>query len=103
MSGDGGGYPEGFYVNYYMHHWLLACEAMRICTGADWLAEADHMPAGEIHTIALLANAPEGFAGQDATNGNFFDTGVVDLGGNRVGNQLTGFNNSLTVMLYSLG
>ncbi|MCL2641221.1 MAG: heparinase II/III family protein [Phycisphaerales bacterium] len=40
VSGDGGGYPEGFYVNYYMFHWLLACEAMKRCTGADWMAEA---------------------------------------------------------------
>jgi len=40
LCGDGGGYPEGFYVNYYMHNWLLACEAMRNCTGADYLAEA---------------------------------------------------------------
>ncbi|MCL2646925.1 MAG: heparinase II/III family protein [Phycisphaerales bacterium] len=39
-AGDGGGYAEGFYVNYYMYHWLLACEAMKRCTGADWLAEA---------------------------------------------------------------
>ncbi len=39
LAGDGGGYPEGFYVNYYMYWWLVACEAMRNCTGADYLAE----------------------------------------------------------------
>jgi hypothetical protein len=40
LAGEGGGYPEGFYVNYYMHNWLLACECMLKCTGADYLAEA---------------------------------------------------------------
>ena len=39
LAGDGGGYAEGFYVNYYLYPWLVACEAMRNCTGADYLAE----------------------------------------------------------------
>ena len=40
LAGDGGGYGEGFYVNYWLYQWLLASEAMRHCTGADYLAEA---------------------------------------------------------------
>ena len=39
LAGDGGGYSEGYYVNYYIYEWLLACEAMRHCTGADWYLE----------------------------------------------------------------
>ena len=41
FAGEGGGYPEGFYVNYYIFEWLLACEAMRINTGADYYSEAE--------------------------------------------------------------
>ncbi len=40
LAGEGGGYSEGYYVNYYIYEWLLACEAMRHCTGADWYQEA---------------------------------------------------------------
>jgi hypothetical protein len=37
LAGKGGGYAEGFYVNYYMCEWLMACMAMKECTGADYL------------------------------------------------------------------
>src|SRR4051812_22188922 len=40
LAGEGGGYSEGYYVNYYIYYWLIACEAMRACTGADWYLEA---------------------------------------------------------------
>ena len=38
LAGNGGGYAEGFYVFYYIFEWLVACEAMRWCTGADYYA-----------------------------------------------------------------
>ena len=37
LAGMGGGYAEGFYLNYYMYEWLMACMAMKECTGADYL------------------------------------------------------------------
>ena len=58
LAGDGGGYAEGFYVNYYMHHWLMACEAMRNCTGADYMAEAK-----EYYQQRAIASAFEQYPG----------------------------------------
>jgi hypothetical protein len=58
LAGDGGGYAEGFYVNYYMYSWLVSCEAMRHCTGADWLAEAP-----EFYRQRAIASAFEQYPG----------------------------------------
>ncbi|MBA2479687.1 MAG: heparinase II/III family protein [Planctomycetes bacterium] len=58
LAGDGGGYAEGFYVNYYMQDWLFACEAMRRCTGADYLAAAP-----EFYASRAIASAFEQYPG----------------------------------------
>lgn len=58
LAGDGGGYAEGFYVNYYMYSWLVACEAMRNCTGADYLAEVP-----EFYRHRAMASAFEQYPG----------------------------------------
>ena len=31
MAGDGGGWAEGYYVNYWLYEWLLFCEVARCC------------------------------------------------------------------------
>ncbi|MBA3709978.1 MAG: heparinase II/III family protein [Planctomycetes bacterium] len=58
LGGDGGGFPEGFYVNYYLHEWLFACEALRHCTGADYLAEVP-----EFYSERAIASAFEQYPG----------------------------------------
>jgi len=40
MAGDGGGWAEGYYVNYWLYEWLLFCEVARCCEGIDYYAMA---------------------------------------------------------------
>ncbi len=35
-AGDGGGWPEGYYVHYFLYDWLLYCEAARRLEGIDY-------------------------------------------------------------------
>jgi len=36
MAGDGGGWAEGYYVNYWNYEWIFFCEAARWCEGLDY-------------------------------------------------------------------
>ncbi|HIE28186.1 TPA: twin-arginine translocation signal domain-containing protein [Candidatus Poribacteria bacterium] len=40
MAGDGGGWAEGYYVNYWLYEWLFFCEVARHCEGLDYYALA---------------------------------------------------------------
>jgi hypothetical protein len=40
MAGSGGGWAEGYYINYWLYEWLIFCEAARRCEGADYYALA---------------------------------------------------------------
>lgn len=40
LAGDGGGWGEGYYVNYWLYEWLLFCEVARWCEGVDYYAMA---------------------------------------------------------------
>jgi len=40
LAGDGGGWAEGYYVNYWLYEWLFFCEVARRCEGLDHYAEA---------------------------------------------------------------
>ena len=40
LAGDGGGWAEGYYVNYWLYEWLFFCEAARWCEGIDYYATA---------------------------------------------------------------
>ena len=40
LAGDGGGWGEGYYVNYWLYEWLFFCEAARWCEGTDYYAMA---------------------------------------------------------------
>jgi len=40
LAGDGGGWAEGYYVNYWLYEWLFFCEAARHCEGIDYYADA---------------------------------------------------------------
>lgn len=42
LAGDGGGWAEGYYVNYWLYEWLFFCEAARWCEGVDYYALAPH-------------------------------------------------------------
>ncbi len=38
LAGDGGGWGEGYYVNYWLYEWLFFCEVARWCEGVDYYA-----------------------------------------------------------------
>jgi len=39
LAGDGGGWAEGYYINYFLYEWLFFCEAARYCEGVDYYAD----------------------------------------------------------------
>ena len=40
LSGDGGGFGEGYYVNYWIYEWVVFCRAAYCCEGIDYFAMA---------------------------------------------------------------
>ncbi|MHC4509769.1 MAG: hypothetical protein ACYTAO_12550, partial [Planctomycetota bacterium] len=40
LAGAGGGWAEGYYVNYWLYEWLFFCEVARQCEGIDYHAQA---------------------------------------------------------------
>ena len=38
LAGDGGGWAEGYYINYFSYEWLLFCDVARRCEGVDYFA-----------------------------------------------------------------
>jgi len=40
LAGAGGGWAEGYYLNYFLYEWLFFCEVARHCEGVDYYAEA---------------------------------------------------------------
>jgi len=38
LAGDGGGWAEGYYVNYWSHEWLVFCDVALRCEGVDYFA-----------------------------------------------------------------
>jgi len=40
LAGDGGGWGEGYYVNYWLYEWLFFCEDARWCESKDYYAMA---------------------------------------------------------------
>ncbi|MGB2809799.1 MAG: heparinase II/III family protein [Sedimentisphaerales bacterium] len=40
LAGAGGGWAEGYYINYWLYEWLFFCEAARYCGGIDYYSMA---------------------------------------------------------------
>jgi len=40
LAGAGGGWAEGYYINYWLYEWLFFCEVARYCEGIDYYAAA---------------------------------------------------------------
>ncbi len=40
LAGDGGGWAEGYYINYWLYEWLFFCEVALRCGGIDHYTEA---------------------------------------------------------------
>ena len=40
LAGAGGGWAEGYYINYFLYEWLFFCEVARHCQGMDYYADA---------------------------------------------------------------
>ncbi|NPV47766.1 MAG: hypothetical protein HPY69_12460 [Armatimonadetes bacterium] len=40
LAGAGGGWAEGYYINYFLYEWLFFCEVARLCEGVDYYAAA---------------------------------------------------------------
>jgi hypothetical protein len=36
LAGAGGGWAEGYYINYWLYEWLFFCEVARFCEGIDY-------------------------------------------------------------------
>ncbi len=39
LAGAGGGWAEGYYINYFLYEWLFFCEVARRCEGVDYYAD----------------------------------------------------------------
>ena len=40
LAGVGGGWAEGYYINYWLYEWLFFCEVARYCEGIDYYVMA---------------------------------------------------------------
>ena len=40
LSGDGGGFGEGYYLNYWIYEWVVFCRIAMNCEGVDYFAMA---------------------------------------------------------------
>ncbi|MCL2710576.1 MAG: heparinase II/III-family protein [Planctomycetaceae bacterium] len=40
LSGDGGGFAEGYYINYWIYEWTVFCNVALRCEGVDYFAMA---------------------------------------------------------------
>ncbi|MCL1910451.1 MAG: heparinase II/III-family protein, partial [Kiritimatiellaeota bacterium] len=40
LAGAGGGWAEGYYINYWIYQWTFFCEVARRCEGVDYFAAA---------------------------------------------------------------
>ena len=40
LAGEGGGWGEGYYINYWLYEWLFFCEVARHCEGVNYYALA---------------------------------------------------------------
>ena len=40
LSGDGGGFAEGYYINYWIYQWTVFCNAAFRCEGVDYFERA---------------------------------------------------------------
>jgi len=58
LSGDGGGFAEGYYVNYWLYEWLVFCESARRCGFMDCYA-----PAAEFYRQRAVASMFEAYPG----------------------------------------
>ena len=52
LAGDGGGWAEGYYINYWLYEWLFFCEVARTCERVDYYADA--MPFFANRAIASM-------------------------------------------------
>ncbi len=55
LAGAGGGWAEGYYINYWLYEWLFFCEVARTCEGVDYCADA--MPFFSNRAVASMFEA----------------------------------------------
>jgi len=60
LAGAGGGWAEGYYVNYWLYEWLFFCEVARTCEGVDYYADA--MPFFANRAVASMFEAYPGIS-----------------------------------------
>ena len=63
LAGDGGGWAEGYYINYWLYEWLFFCEAARHCEGIDYYAQA-----AEFFENRAVASMFEAYPGMSTYN-----------------------------------
>ncbi len=79
LAGDGGGWAEGYYINYWLYEWLFFCEVARRCEGLDHYAEAPKF--FENRAVASMFEAYPGIS----TYGSRRPIPTGDGGGRRFG------------------
>ena len=63
---------------------------------AHGFAQVNHLPGGQISTVALYADTTLGFAGQHGADLDLFDTSRLNLGGQVLGDFFVDADNGLT-------
>ncbi len=58
LAGAGGGFAEGYYINYWLYEWLFFCEAARWCEGVDY-----YQAAPEFYQSRAVASIFESYPG----------------------------------------
>ena len=79
LAGDGGGWAEGYYINYWLYEWLFFCEVARRCEGLDHYTEAPKF--FENRAVASMFEAYPGIS----TYGSRRPIPMGDGGGRRFG------------------
>jgi len=61
LSGDGGGFAEGYYIHYWIYEWTVFCQVALNCEGVDYFAMAP-----KFFNYRAIAGMFEMFPGIDA-------------------------------------
>jgi len=60
LAGAGGGWAEGYYINYWLYEWLFFCEVARTCEGVDYYGDA--MPFFANRAVASMFESYPGIS-----------------------------------------
>ena len=65
LSGDGGGFAEGYYINYWTYEWMVFCQVALNCEGIEYFSMAP-----KFFQHRAIAGMFEAFPGIDVASGS---------------------------------